>query len=526
MAFWSLAGCTTDTAAPMDAGSADDTPNATTPVDSGGPGADGGSPGGDSGPATDAHVGADAAAVGDDSGIVEDDAPAGCPGPVTGGTVPPPTGTLLVAGNSLSARGVTSDGYEVYSDDAARELYAIPVAGGAAQTIAALGSNFWVTVVGQVVFAWSNVTSANVGALTVWSSTQGAHAIAPASFGILGASSADGTQVLFVANVDAQGTSGDVYVAETNGSASTRLLQNQQLAGCFPQLGFAGSYAIASHCDAARGAGPSSTISSFRSPAWTQADLMGSAENIWSADTAGTMVLVSTGGGVQVVPIGGGAAKTIDPSGFIGQLIAGGQTAVYGTTSGALRRSSTVTPSPTTLAPSFGGFYAVSPSQDTVLYYETTTSAGSDAYLSSTLAAGTPVTVSSKASGAVLGDAFTMDSTYALYSSGSDVCTGSASFSAFPVSGAPAILLGHGVWGDLSGAGATVVYNDNYIATGGLRFGRADIESVNLATGTQPTLLVSQADAVFDLTPARDKVIYSWTVQPGTLAGLYVLSLP
>ena len=130
-----------------------------------------------------------------DSGVVQNTPPPGCPGPTAASTTAAPVGTLLASGNSLSARGVTSDGYEIYSDDYAFQLYAVPIAGGSSQTIASLGSNFWVTVVGQVVFAWSNVTGAAVGALTVWSSAAGPHALDPASFGILGASSPDGSQV-------------------------------------------------------------------------------------------------------------------------------------------------------------------------------------------------------------------------------------------------------------------------------------------------------------------------------------------
>lgn len=500
-AWCSLGGCTVSTSmtAPPDSGSAD------------------------------SQTGTDAPASGAsaDSGVVQDDAPAGCPGPDTdAGAVDPPIGTLLAAGNSLSARGVTSDGYEIYSDDFALQLYAVPIAGGATQTIGALGSKFWVTVVGPVVFAWSNVTDANVGALTVWSSAHGSQAISPASFGILGATSPDGTQVLYVDNVDAQGVTGDVYIAAIDGTGATRLLQGQQLTGCFPQLGFAGSFAVVSHCDVARGTGPSSTISSFQGPSWTRADLIGNAENTWSADSAGTIVLVSTSNGVLVVPIGGGAATTIDATGFLGQLIAGGATAVYGTTAGTLRRSSTTTPSPMTLASSFGGFYAISPAQSMVLYYENDTATGSDVFLASAVMPGTSQTLSALMTGAVNGDAFTADSSYALYSMSNDVCTGSSTFNAFPVNGGASTVLGRSVWGDWSATGAKVVFNDNYVATGGLRFGRADIESVDLAVGTTPTRVVSQADAVIDLSPQRDLMIYSWTVTPGPLAGIYVTAVP
>ena len=481
----------------------------------------------DAGASADASGSPDGGAVpGTDSGVAMVDAPTGCPTPVPPANVTPPVGMLLAAGNSLSARGVTSDGYAVYSDDVGLQLYAVPIAGGSPQTIAALGSNFWVVVVGQVVFVWSNVTSANVGALTTWSSAKGSHAIAPASFGILGASSSDGTQVLYVANVDAQGQTGDVFVSGTDGTGATRLLQGQQLAGCFPQLGFAGSYAIASHCNTARGDGPSTTITSFQSPAWTPSDLVSSAQNIWSADTAGTMVLVSTAGGVSVVPIAGGAATTLDATGFMGQLIEGGKMAVYGTTAGALRMSSTTAPSPTPPAPAFGGFYGVSPSQDNVLYYQNQASLGTDLYLASTASPGAPQPISTQTNVAVNGDPFTADSTFALYSTSNDPCTGAATFAAFPVSGGSSIPLGSNVWGDSSATAAKVVFNDHYAATGGLRFGRADIESVDLAAGTPPTLVVSQADAVIDLTPAGDQIVYSWSLQPGALAGIYVTPVP
>src|ERR1019366_4515792 len=61
----------------------------------------------------------------------------------------PPEGGMLQAGDSLSVRQVTSDGFVVYSDDAAGELYAVPLSGGSAQHIASLGGTFGVTGDGQ-----------------------------------------------------------------------------------------------------------------------------------------------------------------------------------------------------------------------------------------------------------------------------------------------------------------------------------------------------------------------------------------
>ena len=106
----------------------------------------------------------------------------------------PPDGGMLAAGDSLSVRQVTSDGYVVYSDDAAGELYAVPLSGGNAQHIASLGGTFWITGAGSVVFVWSDVNATNVGALAVWSSAKGSHSVSSASLGLVATASTDGSQ--------------------------------------------------------------------------------------------------------------------------------------------------------------------------------------------------------------------------------------------------------------------------------------------------------------------------------------------
>src|SRR5580704_15700431 len=87
LSMCALAGCFANaTVSATDAGPAGD---------SAGSGADAGADG--SGAAADSGVALDA------TGIAQDDAPAGCPGPTSGGSVEPPVGRLLAAGNSLSA---------------------------------------------------------------------------------------------------------------------------------------------------------------------------------------------------------------------------------------------------------------------------------------------------------------------------------------------------------------------------------------------------------------------------------------
>jgi hypothetical protein len=438
----------------------------------------------------------------------------------------PPDGGRLASGDSLSVRQVTSDGYVVYSDDASGTLYAVPLAGGAAVTIASLGSKFWVTGAGTTVFAWSGVSATNVGTLHAWSSSGGTHVLSTASLGLTAASSSDGTKVLYLDQVDATGQTGDVYLASSDGSGAVRLLAAQQLTGCVPQLGFAGSYALVSHCDVARGAGPSSIISSFQSPAWARIDLASAAENLWSVDALATRVLVSTADGVEAAPIGGGSPDMVDSAGFLGELINGGLTAIYSTTAHALRRSPLLDPSPVTLVPVFGGFYGISPDQTSVMFFQDFGASGAGVYLASATQPSTPVTLWPQLTAALAGDAFTADSRYALYATGVDPQSGVGTLTSVAVAGGAPTVLGTDAWSDRSATDAGVVFVDNYVATGGLRFGRGDIEWIELSQGGNPTRLVTGADAVTALSPGGDLVVYSWSAQAGANAGIFAVPVP
>src|SRR3954470_12808872 len=93
---------------------------------------------------------------------------AGCTAPDT--SVTPPVGKQLLIGGALTMRGMTSDGWAIYSDNDTLTLHAAPIAGGEPRDIVTLGNSFAVSVWGKVVFAWSNKNAAGVGPLTVWTS--------------------------------------------------------------------------------------------------------------------------------------------------------------------------------------------------------------------------------------------------------------------------------------------------------------------------------------------------------------------
>jgi len=468
------------------------------------------------------HTPANPDGGGDAGGGVDSDTPAACAeaGPVDdSGNAPSPVGTQLQAGAALSVRGVTSDGYLIYSDDNALTLHALALAGGQPQDLGALGAKFWINVVGDVVFSWSNVTDQGVGALGVWSAKTGLHAISSASVGI--DATASGDRILYTDHVDANGT-GDVYLANVDGSAAVKLLSGMYVDPCFPQMGFAGTTAVVSFCPAAppQSGAPNATVSSFASPAFARVDLVTNAINYWSTD--GTHVLASLANGIVVAPIGGGNPMTLDANGFLGTFGDNGQAVFYSTHSNAFRRSPPTTPAPVTLVPSaFGGVWSFSPDQKWVLFFSNFGATGYDAYLASAATPSPVTTLWPTATGAVLGAAFTADSSHALFVTNIDPCVSSGTLHAFAVGGGDTVL-GHGVFADWAIGGARVLFSDAYAITGGLRFGRADIELVDLAQSPTPTKLVSRADAVFGLSPAADQLIYSWSVRSAE-AGIYVM---
>lgn len=468
------------------------------------------------GGAADAGPSADAAPRCPDAGLDPAIADAGAP-----------TGAQLQAGDELSIRGVTSDGFVIYSDDAAHALHAIALSGGPVQDLGALGKKYWVTSSGDVVFIWPSVNDANVSPFATWSSKNGLHTISAASAGLVATKSSTEQRMLYLDAVDASGNKGDIYVAATDGSGATRLIAGAYVAGCSPQLTFAGSYAIATHCDAAPGATPSAIVSSFSTSNWTRVDLATNAENYFWATATADSVLVSTSAGVLAAPLAGGPATTIDATGFLGVLTGDGKTALYSTKTHGLRRSLLAAPSPTTLVTSgFGGLWSLSPDEKWVLYFENLGSNGGDIFFASAVAPNAPLTLSAAPTGALHGDSFTASSTHVLFSSEVDACTDVGKFQALAVGSTSPQVLGQRVWVDWALGASKVVFNDNFFPTGGLRFGRADVEWLDLASGSTPTRLVDRADAVIGLSPAGDRLVYAWSLEPGPRSGLYVVPLP
>ena len=457
-------------------------------------------------------------------------APDGTPGGTSGGTAKaatPPVGTQVLVGGALTMRDMTSDGWAVYSDNATLTLHAVPIAGGAPRDIVSLGNSFAVSVWGKVVFAWSHKNAAGVGPLTVWSAASGAHTVSQASLAPWVAAAIDGNDILYLDEVDSSGQNGALVAAAGDGSKPKVILTGLtglQNDGCRALLGFAGAYALAAHCD---GGAKRATLSSFATPSWTRADLATHAADNWSTDPAGTLVLTATDAGTVVIPIGGGAPTTIDASGSTGVLIAGGQSAIYGTSTNALRRSPVGAPAPTTLVESgVGGLYAISPDEKSVMFYKKMDPVHliSDMFLTSAATPGTPMTLSATQTAGVFGDPFTADSSHALYSTEVDAMLQTSTLNTLALDSQASKVISRDVSVVWAATGAKIVFSDHYAWTGSR--GHADVRTVDTSKSAEPALIVSQADSEIFLSPAHDQIIYTWSLEDSPRAGLYVAPIP
>ena len=148
-----------------------------------------------------------------------------------------------------------------------------------------------------------------------------------------------------------------------------------------------------------------------------------------------------------------------------------------------------------------------------------------DLFLASATTAATAKSLVAGTTALSVGDVFTTDSTHALYEDQSGAVP---TLNAYAVGGTgptvlgqnPLLVVGTGT------SSSVVLFTNNAFPSATLSngLGTADIYSVDTAGTTAAALVVSQANANFYLTAARDKIAYVWDVQAGPKAGLYVVA--
>ena len=484
----------------------------------------------------------------DGGGPPTSDAGTGNP-PLPDGSVYP-HGNQLVPGATLALDGVTSDDFVIYTDTASNTAYAISLAAGSKPiSLGTVDGNNDVAVNGKVVLIGTTVSNqTGVGAVSVWTSAAAAPTpLSTSTFVGAYAVSADGSHVAFLDGVDATGSTGAIAVAGSDASGKATLVSSVDLTNnnCVPSMLYGGAHVVASYCLVAAGdAGAAdagadaavnvnvATVSSFTTPSWTPVSIATNVTSSIAVDAAGTKVLVNGAAGTVAYPIGGGTAVTIDATGALGVLTSSpgaltkdGSHVVYPTPATALERAPTTAPAaPTQLdaARKFGDVLGFSPDENWAIGALTAGAQGqSDLYLASATTAGSAITLSAASTSQLFGDAFTVDSSHALFYTAIKQGAGTLNALAVTGGGAPTVL-GTAVWEDFATSGAKVIYNDNYNRT----TGSADLRSVDTSTTATPALVVTQADGNFFLNTAKSTLIYTWSYQTGASAGLWTLPAP
>jgi hypothetical protein len=439
-------------------------------------------------------------------------------------------GVQLAVGNDLTVEGVTSDGYVIYYDHAHSSVNAVPITGGTPQVIsAAAGTNFGIYTDYEVVLVWTNLNASNVGGLVSWSAADGAHTLATASQSGYAAVDSSSRYIVYTTNVNAAVTpvSLDVVGSLTDGTSAVTLVTGAQTTTSI-YFDIFGTRAVVNYANATGATNyqfATYPIGQWTTTAFTSTDSL----IVESVDAAGTEVLVidDTTNTLEVFPIAGGAAKPIAGSlllsSTLGQpamLTPDGKTAIFAGSSGAtLDRSPLVTPATTVIANGASlSVDLISPNSDTLVAYGGATPSvffGS----ATNLGALTNLCPSADFGGAF----YTNDSSHLLYVPNYNIAgSGVGPLTSFAVAGGtskvidPAINL-------LAVTGTSqVVFSDNATPT------TNDVKVADTATAAAPTLIVAQAQPAWAVAPKAgvSSLVYSWNVDLGATAGIYVAPLP
>jgi hypothetical protein len=546
---------------PGDTGTATDS----TAADSGVTNQDTGTGTGDSGTAEDsgAHDGSVDSTTGDagDSSTAMD-----APGVDSAMPVIPPTQTPIIAGGNLEIWGVTGDDFIIYSDETSGTLYSIPVAGGTPKTItASLGAGLptdggtathTVAVVNNVVFIWTALDAVGVGTMQLWTSAAASpDMVSTKALSGFGLATADSSHVAYFDNVDETNITGDFFEATAAGATKTSLVAKVSLlqsgtqnGGCTVVPAVAGStYFVMNHCEfLADGGTPPSILSVFKVATGARTDLATTTTTDPSnfvLDPAGTQVLVSWDPGLEVFQLATSAGKIVDANGTQGGVITpDGLSAIYMDGTPALTRSLLATPAPTELQTAFLGFYGVTPNGANVIGFENFDMTGqtndTDLWVASSTTTAAPKTITAATSATSVGAAspvptaggfssfFTTDSSHVLYE---DQSGANPTLNAFAMTGTtPTVIAQNPVAVFATGTSSSVIVFSDNLFPGVLSNGdgTTDIFSVDTGMTAAPAMVVSQANADFALTPAKDKVVFVWNVEAGPKSGLYVVAVP
>ncbi len=382
--------------------------------------------------------------------------------------------------------------------------------------------------------------------LTSWTSSQGPKVLSTNTLSNAVVSS-DGARVAYLDNVTPDGEFADVMVANTDGTNSLKLLTQvtatADLGGCAPEMRFAGARLFVAHCpdpgDAGTAAG---TLTSYLAADGTGAvDLATTLQanqsgRFFFVDSTGAKVaMFDNTNALLFTAADGSSAPVPGDSGVLdGYLINDGSAAIYFTSDNSLKRATNAaTPVVTALGPTtvttFPLDYAAgsfrSADDKWVMWTNMSDSSTGlyDLNLSSTQSAGTAVNLANMSTAFIAGDAFTTDSTQALYFTDTDPNFSGTLTSLAVAAGSSPKKIATAAWEAYGVGGTKIVYGDNttpYSANGN-NFVRVDLRALDVAGSAAPKLIATQGEPGPSFTKTRDKVVYLWNQVAG-MEGLFV----
>ena len=506
--------------------------------------------------------------------------------PAEGGPTVPAGATQLVntvdAGFDtvgMQVLGITDDDYVIYTGLGKTEpVFAVPLAGGASIPIVADAgtAGYLPLIIHRTVFIWTGQTidmtfGNSVGVLTFWTKAGGVQATTTHSTVGAVSASPDGTKVVYSANVSTRGTTGDFVASNADGTGKTTLLTGTSTSlpiaipatiPYFPDLGFTNdAYFVATHQEVTDAGLSSATVSFWDTATWTKTDLIQGAAVAtgpgatltsgvsWSSSRTGTgfgstVVASTSAGALQAFDLPSATHVPIDTGVTSFYMKPDGSGVFYGTgSSGAYKLAALPSAAITTiLTTGYGGFIynypyliqsqplgdppsTISPDGNWAVFYKVPgPTYDSDLNLIQNVASSTSVPLLSAPTGIINNeDAFTADSTYALYMT-SYTSVGTGSLYAYPVAGSEAVAIStNNVWDSNYLAGTKILYMDNYMA---LSNGVADIYTVDVSASTlAPTSIIKAADSSYWLTTDRTKMVFSLIAAGNTKTnGIWVIA--
>jgi hypothetical protein len=431
------------------------------------------------------------------------------------------TGTQLLAGD-LDIAGITTDDVAAVLDQT-RGALAVPLSGAPAQPIDPASDRLG--ALGGVIFSFHNLDTVDgFGDLTVWTSANGAVSFVDgATYAV--AVSDDGTRILGTGFTSSDATTSNLVLGGIDGKAPvTTLLPISLVSGCQPVLVFTGGLFVASHC------APGSTevtISSIDPTSGAITDLLTAAEDGIRAvpGASGLVALIDSSGNAFLVPVAGGAPTPIG-SNIDGLITAPDGSAVFLRSAGTVVRVPIAGGPAVVLAPTgVVAMSGVSPDGQQLLFQtvEGRRAGYGDLWLTSATASGPIAQLSKDINTTIFDSPFTADASEALYFTSADQ-HGVGTFTTAPVAGGPPTVYGQGGWTVFAYAGSRVVFTDQY-APVAKRPGHAVLRTLDFSTGGAPAVVATHAGAYFYVTQAKDRVAFSFN-DGSPQAGLYLAPLP